>query len=151
MISAWLRHMFGKTFISSSRKATRRPAKFKPSVFILEERWVPTTVTAATELDLLNQLNATASGGTVDFAAGLAGSTINLFNQNPLASGSFFVINKNLTIDASALGAPGINLHRDIAAPTAFRIFEVAPTFTVTFINSSAVYLHADKMLITSC
>jgi hypothetical protein len=82
------------------------------------------------EAHLTAALNTAAPGDTVDFQVP-AGSTFNLTTQNPAASGSFYVINKNLTIDASALSG-GVILNR---AANDFRFFEVTSGVTVTLKN----------------
>src|SRR6266446_4318902 len=119
MITAWIRHMFDKASSSPMRKLTRRPAKFKPAVFPLEDRCVPATytvnntgdapgpfaadgivtlreaLTAATNtVGTFGDLTADAAADIINFAAPLNGQTINLtgFTSAPNGS-SYFLIN----------------------------------------------------------
>jgi hypothetical protein len=85
--------------------ASRKPARFRPQLEALEDRWLPSTLTVLNNLDsgagsLRAEIAAANSGDTIQFAPSLSGQTIMLLNSE-------LVINKNLTIQGpSAPNAP---------------------------------------------
>jgi hypothetical protein len=94
---------------------------FRPRVEGLENRCLLTTVTNLTDHDpgsLRDAIAITSSGGVVDFQPGLTG-TITLITGE-------LAISKDLTITG-----PGATVIT-VSGNHAFRIFNIAPTFTVT-------------------
>jgi predicted outer membrane repeat protein len=93
--SSWLRDRIG------SRK--HRPvSRFRPTLEVLEGRWVPSTLTVTNNLNggigsLRAEIAAAKSGDTIVFAPSLNGQTITLTSGELL-------INKNLTINGPGAG-----------------------------------------------
>jgi fibronectin-binding autotransporter adhesin len=127
MIPAWIRQFFGT---KSRAPIARRHAKVKPSVLVLEDRWMPAPVPVAapTEAALTTAIMTAADGDTIVFQSPAIpnGFVFDLMTPHPPAGNSYFLLNKTLTFDASSLAA-GVTLN----ATVAFRIFEVAPTFSL--------------------
>jgi hypothetical protein len=96
---------------------THRPARFRPRLEVLEDRWLPSTLTVTTTADsgpgsLRAEIAAAQSGDTIVFDPSLAGQTITL------TSGQL-VINKSLTIDAGTgdvISGNGISRVLDITS-----------------------------------
>jgi hypothetical protein len=98
----WLLDLAGVRERHKPSRTARRPARYRPRLEVLEDRWLPSTLTVTTTADsgpgsLRAEIAAAQSGDTINFAPALFGQTI------ALTSGQL-VIDKSLTIEG-----PGTN------------------------------------------
>jgi CSLREA domain-containing protein len=142
----WLSSWFRKPTLAQHRHSAQRrrpPSRCRPSIEILENRWLPSTLTVTTSVDevdpndgvlsLREAIAAAKSGETIKFADGVSGSALTLGQ---------LVINNSLTIEGqsrfggySATGIFPLNAQS--------RAFDVAGSINVTFANVG-IYGYAD-------
>jgi CSLREA domain-containing protein len=130
----WLASWFRKpTFAPHPHRRQRRrpPSRSQPGIEILENRWLPSTLTVTTSVDevdpndgvlsLREAIAAAKSGATINFADGVSGSALTLGQ---------LVIDKSLTIEGqSKNGADIFSLNGDS------RALDVSGTVNVTLVN----------------
>ena len=116
----WLHQMAGAPRSGQPCTNPRKRGRSCLHLETLEDRCLLTTVTNLTDHDLgslRDAIASTPSGGTVDFQAGLSGTIVLTTSELAIA--------KDLTI--SGPGADVIT----VSGNRAFRVFNIAPTFTV--------------------
>jgi predicted outer membrane repeat protein len=117
------------------RQRAARP-NFRPTLEVLEERWVPSTLTVTNNLDsgagsLRADIAAAKNGDTIVFAPGLNGQTITLTSGELL-------INKNLTINGPGAGELTVSGNN---ASRVFDLLNVAASLSGMTIRGGNAYV----------
>ena len=113
------------------KAGSRKPPRFRPQLEVLEDRWMPSTLTVTNNLDngsvgsLRYEIGQAKKGDTIVFAPSLNGQTI-------LLGGSEIDITKSLTIQGPGAGLLTIDGGRQIINPTGSRVFAVEKNTNVT-------------------
>src|SRR5260370_29517047 len=107
--------------LRKSKAGSRKPPRFRPQLEVLEDRFLPGTLTVTNNRDdgsagsLRAEIAAANSGDTIQFAPSLSGQTIMLANSE-------LVINKNLTIQGPSAPNTPVTISGQFLGP---RVFEV--------------------------
>src|SRR5262245_1090296 len=122
-----LKSLKSRPSVATFRRSPHRPRTPQLRVEVLDDRWVPSTLTVTNNFDtgalgdgsLRGEIAAAQSGDTINFAPGLAGQTITL-------TGGELVITKSLDIEGP--GAKWLTVSGNHAS----RVFDISAGATVT-------------------